>query len=449
MFVKVIPCLLILACVMATADADSAKSFLTVGKSIFVDEVWTGAGAGFGFATRGDRQYIAYYDAERWMSVAVRSLDSEEWQKVRLDNQIGWDAHNYVTFAFDSEGHIHLSGNMHGHQLRYYRTTRPWDITSFEGVHFMTGEEEDHCTYPRFYGGPNGELLFTYRQGGSGRGHNLINAYDVETKTWKRYVEKPILDGKGEMSAYQSGPARDRSGTYHLAWCWRDTPDCATNHDVSYARSPGGLQNWQKSDGTPLELPLTYENSEIIDTVPVQAGLLNSVKLSFDGQNQPMVTYMKYDPRGRTQIYTMRLEGNRWKRHQTTDWSDRYEFSGGGTIGSRISFSGPSPWDETGLLYQTFTNRFQAPHIQIRFLDKDKLQPVGEPVRLFPPGFDTSDRGEDWRVHYGGFSLERVKQGGVSQVLRWESLSPNRDRPRENDPPPSRLEIVELRVRGD
>ena len=421
------------------------KALLEQHKAVFVDNVWSGASVGFAFATRGDKQYIAYYDADRWMTVACRALDSEEWQKVRLDNQVGWDSHNYVVFAFDSEGHMHLSGNMHCHPLRYYRTAKPGDITSLEPVNRMTGELESRVTYPHFYTGPNGEFLFTYRDGGSGNGNNIINVYDVKTKSWKRYINMPLLDGEGEMNAYQTGPARDRSGTFHMAWAWRDTPDCATNHDVSYARSPGSLENWQKSDGTPIQLPLTIKNTEILDRVQPGGGLLNSVRLSFDADDRPMVSYMKYDPRGRTQVYTMRLEDSRWKRYQTTDWKDRYEFSGGGAIGSKISFSGPSPWDE-GLLYQTFTNQFLAPYTQIRFLDKAKLQPVGKPIRLYPPGFDVSEKGDEWQVNTAGLSLGQLKNGGSSWVLRWEAMRANRDQPREVIPPPSRLEIVELRI---
>ena len=105
----------------------------------------------------------------------------------------------------------------------------------------------------------------------------------------------------------------------------------------------------------PVEMPLTLENAEIIDRVQVHGGLLNSERLSFDTQNRPMVSYTKFDPKGKTQIYTMRLEERGWKRYQTTDWADRWDFSGGGSIGSMISFSGPSPWDETGKLYQSFT----------------------------------------------------------------------------------------------
>lgn len=420
------------------------KVFLKEKSRIFVDNVWAGCPVGYAMTIRNGKQYIAYYDAERWMTIAWRSLDSREWHRKRLDDQIGWDAHNYIALAFDSEGYIHVSGNMHGHPLRYYRSTEPEEIDSIEGVHRMTGELEGRCTYPRFYSGPKSEFLFTYRDGGSGNGSNIINVYDARTRTWKRHIDKPIFDGEGLRNAYQTGPARDRNGIYHLAWVWRDTPDCATNHDVSYAQSPD-LVNWRKSDGTPLPLPLTLANSEVIDRVQVGEGLMNSEKISFDDQGRVMVTYIKFDPKGKTQVYTMRREGDRWKRYQTTDWPDRWEFSGGGTVGGLIGFSGPSPWVEPNKLYQTFTNRFTAPYARIRFLDPKTLQQIGEPMRIYPASLDTPAGSDDeWQVNIGGVNVEAIRRGQSCLAIRWETLRANRDRPREQAPPPSKLEIVEL-----
>ena len=441
-----------LACLLVALPSVRAaeKAFIEQGESVFVDNVWTGSCAGFVMTTRGDKQYVAYYDAQGQMTIASRSLDSDEWQRKKLDNKVLWDSHNYVTFGFDSDEHMHVSGNMHGSSLRYYRTTRPGDVTSLVDVHTMTGQDEARVTYPGFLGGPNGEFLFTYRDGSAGSGRNIINVYDVKAKSWSRYIEKPLIDGQGKMGQYQSGPGRDPSGTYHLVWVWRDHSGADMNHDVTYARSPGTLDNWEKSDGTPIELPLTIENAEIIDPVPVKAGLLNNVKLSFDAEYRPIASYIKYDPRGRTQIYTMRLEGSRWKRYQTTDWTDRWEFGGGGSIKTMISFGGPAPYDESGRLYQVFTNKFLAPYMQIRFLEPKKLQPVGESFRLFPPEFGNPDpsRAGDWQVNTAGFSMGRLFRDGRIWVLRWEAMAPNRDQPRDSVPPPSRLEVVELAISG-
>ena len=252
----------------AAAQCAETKPLVKPVRSVFVDNVWSGTNAAFCLVTRGGRQYVAYYNADRQMTVASRSLDSDKWSYQKLDDFAGWDSHNYVTFAFDSEGCIHLSGNMHGAPLRYYRTSKPEDITTFTRVDSMTGKDEKRVTYPWFPVGPNGEMLFSYRDGGSGNGNEIVNVYDVSTRTWRRYIPGVLFDGQGLMNAYYCGPTRDRKGTYHYAWLWRDTPDCTTTHDVSYARS-ATLRDFTKSDGTAIQLPLTIRNTEIIDPIGV------------------------------------------------------------------------------------------------------------------------------------------------------------------------------------
>ena len=80
--------------------------------------------------------------------------------------------------------------------------------------------------------------------------------YDVENGRWSRFVDAPYFEGEGKRNAYPRGPSRGPDGYFHFVWVWRDTPDCATNHDVSYARS-ADLVHWEAADGTPLALPMT------------------------------------------------------------------------------------------------------------------------------------------------------------------------------------------------
>ena len=228
----------------------------TVAESIDVAPVWSGHPVGFALLTHRDRQYIAYYDADRRMTVASRTLDSTVWNRQTLPETVGWDSHNYVTMAVDAQGHLHVSGNMHNVPIVYFRTTTPGDVTTLARVTSLVGREEKRCTYPAFFTGPKGEFIFTYRDGGSGNGNQIYNRYDADTEQWSRLLDKPLLDGEGERNAYVSRPTRGPDGFWHIVWVWRDTPDAATNHDVSYARSRD-LVHWERSDGTPLSLPIT------------------------------------------------------------------------------------------------------------------------------------------------------------------------------------------------
>ena len=85
-----------------------------------------------------------------------------------------------------------------------------------------------------------------------------------------------------------------------------------------------------------------------------------------------------------------------------------------------------------------------APYSQIRFLDPVTLQQIGETLRIYPASLETPSRGDEWQANIGGVSVEAIRRGESCLAIRWETLRSNRDRPREQAPPPSKLEIVEL-----
>ena len=92
-----------------------------VEQTIKIDSVWAGHPVGFCLYTNANRQYIAYYNANRSMVVGQRNLDEENFQLHVMpptyretsngtSTVLGWDSHNFVTMGIDKEGFIHLSG---------------------------------------------------------------------------------------------------------------------------------------------------------------------------------------------------------------------------------------------------------------------------------------------------------------------------------------------------
>ena len=244
----------------------------------------------------GGNQYAAYYDANRQMTVAQRKLHDTRWLFQKLPASVGWDSHNYITMAVDSAGNLHVSGNMHCVPLIYFRTTTPGEVRSLARVANMVGpEREQKTTYPIFLHGPGGELVFKYRDGRSGMGDEIYNVYDPKSTTWRRLMNQPLTTSSGgKGNAYFAGPLLGGDGCYHLAWVWRDSPDCASNHDLSYARSKD-LAHWTSSAGQEFTLPITLASAEIIDPTPVGKGLLNAcMSLGFDSQHRPVIAYHKY-----------------------------------------------------------------------------------------------------------------------------------------------------------
>jgi len=377
---KILLGILLLAVCLHAAFANAREK--EVVQTIDVAKVWSGHPVGFALLTHGERQFVAFYDAERQMTVGSRTLDSDAWQFTRLPSKIGWDSHNYITMAIDDDGQIHLCGNMHCVPLIYFRTTRPLDATSFEQITAMIGRNEQRCTYPRFLRSAAGsegrcaagELLFVYRDGGSGNGCRYFNVYDLKSKAWRRLFDEPLFSGGGKMNAYFQGPVRDRQGVFHVCWVWRDTPDCATNHHLSYVRSKD-LMHWQTSAGKPLKLPITIDNAEVVDPVPPGGGIINgNTKLGFDADGRVIVSYHKFDAAGNTQIYNARREPGGWKIYQATDWDYRWEFSGGGAIPFLVRV-GPVTAGADGTLTQSCSNPKNGSGTWR--LDPATLKPVG------------------------------------------------------------------------
>ena len=179
--------------------------------------------------------------------------------------------------------------------------------------------------------GPGLLVLF-----GCAAGDELSDCVKLAEKTANLRI---FPDGEGKMNAYFVGPNLGPDDYFHVAWVWRDTPDAATNHDLSYARSPD-LIHWEKSNGEPYELPITLGTGEIVDDVPARGGLLNSrVAMAFDRDKRVVITYTKYDEKGSLQIWNARLEENGWNKVSATDWDFTWKFGGGGSLTNEFSMS--------------------------------------------------------------------------------------------------------------
>lgn len=412
-----------------------------ISRTLDISPVWAGHPVGFAFLTLKDRQFIAYYDAERRMTVASRQLDSDQWTTVHLPSTLVWDSHNYIALVADDEGYLHLAGNMHAVPLVYFRTSKPWDINTFEKIDHMVGTEEARCTYPVFFRGPDNDLIFTYRDGVSGNGNQIYNKYYVKAKSWQRLLDRPLTSNEGHVSAYLQGPMRGPDGWFHLIWVWRNTGDCATNHDLSYARSRD-LVHWETSNGKPLSLPMTTRTSEVIDPVPVKGGIINgSAHLGWDSKKRTVVTYHKFDEKGLTQAYAARLEEGRWKFYLLSDWTYRWDFQGGGSIPFEITL---------GAVHPSGPGELQMDYHHIKRgsgtwrIDEQTMKVIGQAKRerTLPASLDKLES------DFPGMSVRTLTSpgNGVLYVLRWETLGPNRDRAREGPlPGPSMLRLYEIK----
>jgi len=407
-----------------------------VKQSIEISKVWSGHPVGFCLLTTKTRQFAAFYDDKRQLTVVGRDLGSDTWQQRKvLDTSVGWDSHNYVTMAEDADGYLHLSGNMHCVPLIYYRTEKPGDVTSFVRVKSMVGRNEKRCTYPRFMNGPDGVFVFHYRDGSSGNGNEIYNMYDHATRTWKRMLDQPLTDGQGKVNAYANGPKLGPDGRYHLLWMWRVHGGCETNHQLSYARS-ADLKHWETIDGTPLTLPITpITKGVVVDPTPVKKGMINmGHSIGFDAEKRAVLTYHKYDANGKSQIYNARFENGKWVLHQATNWDYRWQFSGGGSVPCEVR-GGSMTVQDDGTLRQTLSHKkfggglFEVDPISLKAGKKIPTKPT-RPRELGRKELPIPGIGVRWGGSKG------TTPEGERHYLRWETLGSNRDRARAGPPPP-------------
>ena len=459
------------ACAENRAENVAELKVPTVTERIVIDKIWSTVRVGYSLLTHGDMQYVAYYNENRRMVVGMRNLGEKEFKLMVLPSEFnehpakktrggtitstiqGYDSHNYVTLAVDQEGYIHLSGNMHVHPLLYFRSTAPRDITTLKQEKSMVGDREGRCTYPKFKKSPDGKLIFHYRDGKSGAGGEVYNIYDVKSRTWSRFLNTELITGGMEMNAYQRGPRLGPDGKYHLLWLWRDTPDAATCHDLSYARSPD-LLNWENAAGEPLELPLRITSKgTIIDPVPPGGGIINSThRFDFDSKGRVVATYHKHDEKGDTQAYAARFESGRWKVVPVSTWKGKHIFQGGGsgpsTFGTSISLGSIRRHGE-GKLALPF--RHWKAGAGILLIDEETLSPLGtelgadKMIAHYPPGLLKV------RSDFKGMAVRWMGDSGTSPdpsshyVLRWETLGSNRDR-KWKGPQPKNSDLVLYRI---
>ena len=217
-----------------------------------------------GILTQGGYQYSAFWNTNRQVVMVRRRLPDGSWEKFDFTDYTNAedDAHNTISLGIcPGDGTLHLAFDHHDSTLHYRRsvpglTTDPesaaWAASSFTSVanSLVDGATLSALTYPRFVTEPGGnKLLLAARIGQSGNGNELLWEYDSGQQAWTEVGQ--FIDGVTDsVNAYLHGLAYTRDDErLHVAWCWRDTPDATTNHDLYYASSDDHGRTWRNNAG--------------------------------------------------------------------------------------------------------------------------------------------------------------------------------------------------------
>ncbi|MCH5376526.1 MAG: BNR repeat-containing protein [Planctomycetes bacterium] len=254
-------------------------------------------------------QYATYFHGSGRLAVARRKLPDGPWERIYFDDYTIHhnDVHNVAVLGIcPGDGTIHLAFDHHNHPLHYRVSKRSvvsrpdglkWEASLFGPTTSMLdgATRLERLTYPMFAPGWHGGLLLYYRIGGSGDGDWYLTEYDPTDSRWSRPLAFLSKDGSFQGSdsrcAYLNGLQYDSRGRLHVTWCWRETPDLQTNHDLMYAYSDDRGRTWQNNAGETIgrsgPSPVNVESSGII-VAPIAFGwgMMNQLTQDVDGQGR-------------------------------------------------------------------------------------------------------------------------------------------------------------------
>ena len=352
--------------------------------------------------TDEDVQYISYYDPEGYLVLGKRKLNESDWtlQRSQYKGNVA-DAHNVISMMVDGEGYIHVSFDHHGHPLNYCRSLKPGSL-ELGPKEAMTGTDEQDVTYPEFYKMPEGDLIFVYRSGASGRGNLIMNRYDLDTHKWER-VQNILIDGEGQRNAYWQLYVNEK-GTIHLSWVWRETWLVETNHDLCYASSPDGGKTWYKSTGEKYTLPIRKDNAEYAWRIPQNSELINQTSMCKDADGHPyIVTYWREADSDVPQYRVVWNDGKQWQMRPVVERTLAFSLKGGGT--KMIPIARPRIVVDGNKAYFVFRDAERGSKVSMAYT-KDLRQ--GEwkvkdltdfPVEAWEPSLDTELWKQQKRLH--------------------------------------------------
>lgn len=369
-------------------------------------------------------QFVAFYNPEGKLTLGRRKLNSSNWdiKETAFSGNIR-DAHNTISIMVDGEGYLHVSWDHHNNALNYARSIEPLSLELSPKMP-MTGLNESAITYPEFYKMPNGNLLFLYRNGKSGKGNLVLNQYNTKLKSWKQ-THSNLIDGEGKQNAYWQACV-DKKGTFHISWVWRTSPDVASNHDLLYAFSDDFGESWRKSTGQKYDLPINAANAEYACHIPQNSELINQTSMAVDDFGNPFIaSYWRSVSSDIPQYHVVYNASNKWKEINSGFRKTPFSLKGQGTKRTPIArpqivVKGKGDKAEVQLFFRDSerSDRVSTAVCDIISTNNWKLFDLtNESVGAWEPSFDTELWSNKKRIHLYVQKVDQKDSEGVVKSM--------------------------------
>ncbi|NDV80556.1 BNR repeat-containing protein [Bacteroides sp. 51] len=370
--------------------------------------------------TFGDTQFVAFYDPDEYLVLGKRKLGNAQWELKRSAYKGNCkDAHNIISLMVDGDGYLHVSFDHHGHPLNYCRSVAPFSLELGEKIP-MTGDDEGNVTYPEFYALANGDLLFVYRSGSSGRGNLVMNRYLLQDQKWTR-VQDVLIDGEDRRNAYWQLYV-DEKGTIHLSWVWRETWMVETNHDMCYARSFDNGMTWYKTNGEKYELPITLANAEYACRIPQNSELINQTSMGANAAGNPYIaTYWRDQDSEVPQYRIIWHDGEGWNNRRVMERKTPFSLVGGGT--KMIPIARPRIAVDDERIWYIFRDEERGSKVSVAYTDRvasgkwEVADLTGFSVDAWEPTYDTELWKQKKQLH---LFVQKTRQGDGEKAVETE-----------------------------
>jgi hypothetical protein len=229
------------------------------------------------------------------------------------------DPHDNPSLQIDRAGHlwVFVSGRGKTRPGHIYRSSKPYDITSFKHV------AENEFTYPQpWFNKHGGVLLFTKYT----KGRELYwRTSDAEAKTWNKDIKLAGMGGHYQMS-------NQHNGKLITAFNMHPGGNVNLRTNLYFVQTDDRGKTWRTVGGKAVNTPISDPKSAaLVRDYRAEDRLVYLKDIGFDAKGNPALLYITAShhqpgPKGDPRMWTIaHWTGSQWLFHDVTRSTHNYD----------------------------------------------------------------------------------------------------------------------------